>query len=50
MQEKTSSILTIMPLGAGKEVGRSCVLMQYEGKQIMVKSIGILVRLWHTHE
>lgn len=29
-------ILEVMPLGAGNEVGRSCVLMKYKGKTIMV--------------
>ena len=28
--------MTIKPLGAGQEVGRSCVLLKFKGKQIMV--------------
>lgn len=28
--------LIITPLGAGNEVGRSCVFMSYKGKTIMV--------------
>lgn len=28
--------LEIMPIGAGNEVGRSCVLMKFKGKSIMV--------------
>lgn len=32
----SSSELFIMPIGAGKEVGRSCIIMQYQNKQIML--------------
>lgn len=28
--------LTIMPLGAGAEVGRSCIIVKFKGKTIMV--------------
>ena len=28
-------MLEIMPLGAGSEVGRSCVLAKYKGKSVM---------------
>jgi Cft2 family RNA processing exonuclease len=31
-----SDQLTIMPLGAGCEVGRSCILLKFKGKTIMV--------------
>lgn len=31
--------LTITPLGAGNEVGRSCVYMSYKGKIILVCQI-----------
>ena len=30
-----NDILRIVPLGAGQEVGRSCVYLQYKGKTIM---------------
>lgn len=30
--------LIITPLGAGNEVGRSCVYMSYKGKTVMVKT------------
>jgi hypothetical protein len=33
--------LKIKPLGAGKEVGRSCILLQYKGKTIMVRVDGL---------
>jgi hypothetical protein len=29
-------ILEIMPIGAGSEVGRSCVVLKYKGKTVMV--------------
>jgi hypothetical protein len=29
--------LTITPLGAGLEVGRSCIVLSYKGKNVMVK-------------
>lgn len=29
-------ILTILPLGAGQEVGRSCIFLQYKGKKILL--------------
>jgi hypothetical protein len=28
--------LEIMPIGAGNEVGRSCVILKYKGKVVMV--------------
>ena len=28
--------LTITPLGAGLEVGRSCIVLSYKGKNVMV--------------
>eukprot|EP01112_Ceratiomyxa_fruticulosa_P019714 TRINITY_DN6513_c0_g1_i2.p1 TRINITY_DN6513_c0_g1~~TRINITY_DN6513_c0_g1_i2.p1 ORF type:complete len:794 (-),score=177.10 TRINITY_DN6513_c0_g1_i2:48-2429(-) len=31
----TSDLLTIMPIGAGNEVGRSCIILQYKGKTVM---------------
>lgn len=31
--------MTIMPLGAGNEVGRSCIMLKFKGKTIMVHSI-----------
>ena len=30
--------LEVTPLGAGNEVGRSCVYMTYKGKTVMVRS------------
>jgi len=36
-QEETSS-KSLSFLGAGQEVGRSCVVLEYLGKTIMVKS------------
>lgn len=38
-QNSTSSSgdsLEIMPIGAGNEVGRSCVILKYKGKVVMV--------------
>jgi len=34
--ENQTEILKITPLGAGNEVGRSCILLEYKGKTIMV--------------
>jgi cleavage and polyadenylation specificity factor subunit 3 len=31
-----ADILKITPLGAGNEVGRSCIVLEYKGKTIMV--------------
>eukprot|EP01038_Epipyxis_sp_PR26KG_P011446 gene11446-15334_t len=31
-----AEIMTIMPLGGGQEVGRSCILLQYQGRNIML--------------
>ena len=31
-----NDILTIIPLGAGQEVGRSCILIHFKGKKIML--------------
>jgi len=30
------NMLKITPLGAGSEVGRSCIILEYKGKKIMV--------------
>ena len=32
---KSSTPLTIIHLGSGLEVGRSCIVMKYQGKNIM---------------
>jgi len=29
--------LEVIPLGAGQEVGRSCVVVRFKGKTVMVK-------------
>ena len=34
-ERKESHQLNIMPIGAGREVGRSCVIMECAGRQIM---------------
>lgn len=31
-----SNLLTITPLGAGQEVGRSCIMLEFKGKKIML--------------
>ncbi len=35
-----SDILKITPLGAGNEVGRSCIMIEYKKKTIMVRQLG----------
>lgn len=54
-----SDLLTITPLGAGNEVGRSCHILRFKGKTIMVtllcsellrvplSSCALVVGLWH---
>lgn len=34
--EANAEVMTIMPLGGGQEVGRSCILLQYQGRSIML--------------
>ncbi|KAJ2779782.1 endoribonuclease ysh1 [Coemansia javaensis] len=34
--EDEGDLLRIRPLGAGREVGRSCILLQYKGKTVML--------------
>lgn len=29
-RKESGNLLTIMPIGAGKEVGRSCIIMEYQ--------------------
>ena len=41
--------LTIIPLGAGNEVGRSCVYMSYKGKTILVCVRGQLLSSFKFH-
>lgn len=31
-----SDLLSIRPLGAGQEVGRSCIMLEFKGKKIML--------------
>ena len=31
-----SEVLRITPLGAGQEVGRSCILLQFKGRNVML--------------
>ena len=35
--ENNEEVMEITPLGAGNEVGRSCILLKFKGKQILVK-------------
>jgi predicted metal-dependent RNase len=34
--EDNEDLLVIKPLGAGQEVGRSCILLEFKGKKVMV--------------
>lgn len=34
--ESSEEVMEITPLGAGNEVGRSCILLKFKGKQILV--------------
>jgi predicted metal-dependent RNase len=38
MSSSAGDKLDITPLGAGNEVGRSCVYMTYKGKTVLVRS------------
>lgn len=31
-----SDLLLIRPLGAGQEVGRSCIMLEFKGKKVML--------------
>jgi len=33
---KESDIMTLTPLGGGQEVGRSCLLLKYKGRSILL--------------
>lgn len=47
-KEIHGSSLIIRPLGAGQEVGRSCIYMSFKGKVILF-DCGILPRLVFGH-
>ena len=34
--EMEEESMTIMPLGGGQEVGRSCILLKYRGRTVML--------------
>ena len=36
-----SDILEIVPLGGGSEVGRSCIMIKFKGKLIMVEKLNL---------
>jgi cleavage and polyadenylation specificity factor subunit 3 len=38
MAEVSSDILKLTPLGAGNEVGRSCLLLEFKEKKILVRN------------
>lgn len=38
-EDEKEDELIIVPLGSGCEVGRSCILMKFKGKKIMVANI-----------
>lgn len=40
-EEVDPDVLRIFPLGAGNEVGRSCIILQYRGKTVMVSARAI---------
>lgn len=52
--ENSEDTLRITPLGAGSEVGRSCIILEYKNKRIMViyflHSSLIVVSIQHTQE
>lgn len=35
--EAETDTFTVTPLGAGHEVGRSCIIVKYKGKTVMVR-------------
>uniref|UniRef100_A0A673MQC2 Pre-mRNA 3'-end-processing endonuclease polyadenylation factor C-term domain-containing protein n=1 Tax=Sinocyclocheilus rhinocerous TaxID=307959 RepID=A0A673MQC2_9TELE len=43
-----SDQLLIRPLGAGQEVGRSCIILEFKGRKIMVSNIlcSVLLLIW----
>jgi cleavage and polyadenylation specificity factor subunit 3 len=40
-----NDVLEIMPVGAGNEVGRSCVLLSYKGRKVLVRCEMCLISL-----
>ena len=34
--EESEDLLVVQPLGAGQEVGRSCILIEFKGKKVML--------------
>ncbi len=36
VEELDGDVLELTPLGAGNEVGRSCILLEFKGKKVMV--------------
>ena len=36
MPAEENDLLLIRPLGAGQEVGRSCIMLEFKGKKIML--------------
>jgi len=36
--DEGGDLMELMPLGAGQEVGRSCMCLKYKGKTVMVRS------------
>ena len=34
--EDSEDLLVVQPLGAGQEVGRSCILLEFKGKKVML--------------
>ena len=39
--EDNADLLEVMPIGAGSEVGRSCVVLKFKGKTVMVITVFI---------
>jgi predicted metal-dependent RNase len=39
-----SDLLVIRPLGAGQEVGRSCIMLEFKGKKIMVRFTHLYIK------
>jgi cleavage and polyadenylation specificity factor subunit 3 len=39
-----NDLLMIRPLGAGQEVGRSCIMLEFKGKKIMVSLVFPLIK------
>ena len=42
--KEAGDLMELTPLGAGQEVGRSCMYFQFKGKTILVRRLGVFLQ------